>query len=58
MSLQLHPEFDPAYAEALITTRRDGPLTPEQADDAIASLHAPNDHAKVGGWLKRFFKEG
>lgn len=58
VSLQLHPEFDPAYAEALITTRRDGPLTPHQADAAIASLGAPNDNAKVGGWLKRFLASG
>jgi GMP synthase-like glutamine amidotransferase len=58
VSLQPHPEFDPAYAEALITTRRDGPLTPEHADAAIASLRAPNDNARVGGWLARFLREG
>ncbi len=57
VSLQPHPEFDPAYAEALIATRRDGPLTPEHADRAIASLHAPNDNARVGGWLRRFLRE-
>lgn len=57
VSLQPHPEFDPAYAEALIVTRRDGPLTPEHADRAIASLHAPNDNARVGGWLRRFLRE-
>lgn len=58
ISIQLHPEFDPAYAAALIATRRDGPLEPAQADAAIASLRAPNDNAKVGGWLKRFLAEG
>ena len=58
VSLQPHPEFDPAYAEALIVTRRDGPLTPDHADAAIASLHAPNDCARVGGWLRRFFQAG
>jgi GMP synthase-like glutamine amidotransferase len=58
LSLQPHPEFDPAYAAALITTRRDGPLTPAHADRAIASLKAPNDNAKVAGWLRRFLREG
>ncbi len=58
VSLQPHPEFDPAYAEALIVTRRDGPLTPQHADAAIASLRAPNDNRKVGGWLARFLREG
>lgn len=58
ISLQLHPEFDPAYAEALIATRRDGPLEPAVVDAAIASLKAPNDNDKVGGWLKRFLGEG
>ncbi len=58
VSIQLHPEFDPAYAEALIATRRDGPLTPDEADAAVASLRAPNDHATVAGWLKRFLKQG
>lgn len=58
VSLQPHPEFDPAYAEALIVTRRDGPLTPAHADAAIASLQAPNDNRMVGGWLIRFLREG
>lgn len=58
VSLQPHPEFDPAYAEALIATRRDGPLTAEHADRAITSLRAPNDNEKVGGWLARFLREG
>lgn len=34
VSLQPHPEFDPAYAEALIVTREDGPLTREHANVA------------------------
>jgi GMP synthase-like glutamine amidotransferase len=58
VSLQPHPEFDPAYAEALIVTRRDGPLTTEHADAAIASLRASNDNRKVGAWLTRFLREG
>ena len=54
VSLQPHPEFLPAYAVALIETRRDGPLTPEQADRAIKSYEGPDDRARVGGWIKNF----
>jgi GMP synthase-like glutamine amidotransferase len=57
VSLQPHPEFDPSYVEALIASRRNGPLTPEQADAAIASLRTPLDNQKVGGWLTRFLRE-
>ncbi len=31
-------------------------LTEEQADAAIAGLHAPNDDARVGGWTRRFLE--
>jgi GMP synthase-like glutamine amidotransferase len=54
VSLQLHPEFDPAYAEALIEARRGTRYEDDQADAAVASLHRPNDNARLGGWLKRF----
>ncbi len=54
VSIQLHPEFEPAYAEALIESRREARFTPEVADAAIASLHRPNDNHRVGGWMKRF----
>lgn len=54
ISLQLHPEFEPAYAVALIEARRGGVLTDEQADRAIASYQTPDDRAKVGGWIRNF----
>lgn len=56
ISMQPHPEFDPAYAIELIETRRDGPLTPEQADLAVASYQGPDDRARVGGWINAFLK--
>jgi GMP synthase-like glutamine amidotransferase len=58
VSMQAHPEFDPGFAKALILTRRDGPLTAQQTDAAVASLHKPNDNHKVGGWLRRFLRDG
>lgn len=54
ISIQLHPEFEPAYAVALIEARRGSRYTDEQADRAIASYGGADDRARVGGWIKKF----
>ena len=51
ISFQFHPEFAPDFAKALIAERYDRVPNP---DAAIASLDAPNDNARVGGWIRRF----
>ena len=51
ISFQFHPEFSPEFAKALIEQRYD--VVPDP-DAAIASLDAPNDNARVGGWIRRF----
>jgi GMP synthase-like glutamine amidotransferase len=51
ISFQFHPEFSPAFAQALIAERYDRLPDP---DRAIASLDAPNDNARVGGWIRNF----
>ncbi len=51
ISFQFHPEFSPDFAKALIERRYD--VVPDP-DAAIASLDAPNDSARVGGWIRRF----
>jgi GMP synthase-like glutamine amidotransferase len=51
ISFQFHPEFDPAYAKALIAHRYDRVPDPGAA---IASLDAPTDNARVGEWIRRF----
>ena len=51
ISFQFHPEFSPDFAKALIAERYDRVPDP---DAAIASLDAPNDNARVGGWIRRF----
>lgn len=56
ISIQLHPEFDPAYAKALIEARRGTRYTDGQADAAIQSYAAPNDRARVGDWIKAFLE--
>lgn len=53
ISFQCHPEFDPAYAKALIETRRDRVPGP---DAAIASLDQPNDCERIAGWIRRFLE--
>ena len=54
ISLQLHPEFEPAYAIALIESRRGARISHEEAERAIASYQAPDDRARVGGWIRNF----
>lgn len=53
ISVQFHPEFEPAYAKALIAARRDNMPDP---DAAIASLDQPNDNARVADWIRRFLR--
>lgn len=54
MSLQLHPEFAPDYASALIAGRRGVRFPEPEADAAIASLKAPDDHVLIAGWIEAF----
>jgi GMP synthase-like glutamine amidotransferase len=56
ISIQLHPEFEPAYAIALIESRRGSRLTDAEADRAVASYAAPDDRARVGGWIRNFLQ--
>ena len=51
ISFQCHPEFTPAFAKALIETRRD--RIPEP-DRAIASLNGFNDNDRMAAWIGRF----
>ena len=54
ISLQLHPEYDPAFAVALIEGRR-GALYPDDlADRVVASYAGPDDRTRVGGWIRNF----
>ncbi|MCA6292035.1 gamma-glutamyl-gamma-aminobutyrate hydrolase family protein [Phenylobacterium sp.] len=58
ISIQLHPEFEPAYARALIEARRGTRYTDEQADAATASYAGPSDRLEVGRRLRRFIETG
>lgn len=54
ISFQGHPEFDPAYATALIESRREEKLTQDEADRAVESLKRPNDNSEIGTWIRNF----
>jgi len=53
MSFQCHPEFHPAYAAALVESRR-GRIHEALADEAVASLARPNDRAVLTAWIRAF----
>ena len=53
-SVQGHPEFTPAYTNALINIREDR-IGKDRANTARASLKNPHDGCLVGGWILDFF---
>jgi GMP synthase-like glutamine amidotransferase len=57
-SIQLHPEFEPDFAAALIAARRGKRLSEAEADAATLSLSAPNDRSRVAVWIRRFLGGG
>jgi len=57
VSFQAHPEFEPAFAAALIEDRRGSDYADAFADAALASLAEPNDCDRVGDWLRSFLDE-
>jgi GMP synthase-like glutamine amidotransferase len=54
ISMQCHPEFSPAFTQALLRTRWAETQLGERASAAIAELERPNDHARLAGWIRRF----
>ena len=53
LSMQFHPEFEPAYTRALIEYRRERLPDP---DGAIASLDGADGRALVGAWIRTFLR--
>jgi GMP synthase-like glutamine amidotransferase len=54
ISLQLHPEFERDFAEALMEGRRGEIYAPAQVKVAIASFKQPDDRLRIAGWIRRF----
>lgn len=57
LSVQFHPEFEPAYTRALIAGHPEALADPAKAKAALASLDAPDDRHRVGGWIRAFFEQ-
>jgi len=57
ISIQPHPEFTPAFSAALIEKQRGRSLSDAQAQAALKSLEAPDDHARVAEWIGRFLAQ-
>lgn len=54
LSFQCHPEFSPAFAGALVESRRGHRIPEAEADEAVASLGGPNDREVMGAWIRGF----
>lgn len=58
LSFQFHPEFAADYAAALIAGHAPTPALDEGLRaTALASLRAPGDGPRIGGWIRRFLDE-
>lgn len=58
LTIQFHPEFDAAYARALIAAHTAPDIDPALRDRATRSLDAPSDNAAIGAWLNRYLETG
>jgi GMP synthase-like glutamine amidotransferase len=54
ISFQCHPEFQPAYAAALIELRRGTRIDAETADKALTTLYRGDDRAVLTAWIRAF----
>ena len=54
ISFQFHPEFDRAFAEALVELKRSSFADPTDAERALATLQAQSDAPRVAAWIRRF----
>lgn len=54
ISFQCHPEFSPAYAAALVESRRGRAVPEALADTALASLGQDDDRAVLSAWIQEF----
>ncbi len=55
LGIQGHPEWEPAYAKALLESRRER-IGAERADLALRSLAAPQSSAVLARWAQRWLE--
>jgi len=56
IGIQGHPEFDPAYSQALMESRRGGLIPEATVDDGLASLEGGTDGALLVDWILERFR--
>jgi GMP synthase-like glutamine amidotransferase len=56
LGIQGHPEFTPAYAEALLQLRRER-IGTERVDKALVTLHTPLHPELLATWTTNFCNE-
>ncbi|HEY5071118.1 MAG TPA: type 1 glutamine amidotransferase [Caulobacteraceae bacterium] len=56
ISIQLHPEFEPTFAVALIEARRESRFGDDQATKAVESLSGRDDRLRLGRWIEAFLE--
>ena len=54
ISFQFHPEFDQAFAEALVDLKRSSFADPNDAERTRATLQGQSDAPRVAAWIRRF----
>lgn len=55
-SVQLHPEFHPAYASALIEARLGSRFDERAGRAAMETLKGADDRLAIGAWIRRFLE--
>ncbi len=58
LTLQFHPEFDAAYAGALIAAHRAPDIGDALREAAARSLEGPSDNEAICAWLNRYLETG
>ncbi|MGP7796093.1 type 1 glutamine amidotransferase [Sphingomonas sp. CLY1604] len=58
LTLQFHPEFDAAYACALVAAHSAPDIGDDLRAGAIRSLDEASDNAGIGAWLNRYLETG
>lgn len=61
LTLQAHPEFNVDFESRLVSSRRDNPIPPAAADEALAGLNdesADTDSLQVAHWMASFLQRG
>lgn len=56
LGIQAHPEFAPAYLEAVLPDRI-GRVGVEKTERALQSLDRPLQRKLIAGWVEQFFRE-